>query len=646
MRRLALFVGLALVVSGCSGGSIDVTAPPPPVTPAPIDQPPTTTTTSTPPSVTVPPDTTSSQWSPRETLTLPEGVTAERVARLDGRTVALGVTRAGGEFNIMGFWATADGTGWTEVMLSELIDRAQVWELPVVTDLVVFKGRFYAFLMGDERDAAELAATFLVSSDGVDWSLERMDGAVVGALVPGRYATPESPPWPGLSAVSDATVTGDELVAVGWTLIGERSSPIVWRTSDGSKWTSSVLSNQQTDREWAGRVAVGDLGYLVEGGGPYYTASYVWFSADGTTWKPVTTGTEGEIVYGPLALAPDRALMMSLSGFDRGNPIRTVWDSPDGRTWESAGELPVIDEALVSLWWDGTGFLFAGETVQSSPDGRTWTTEIEQSGTYAPLAGTRDIVNLSGGAIEVWARTVAAETFSVVLVSHDDVLNGRAEAGVQAGILVEISPDARGLAATGATEQVEAALWRQLNIDGTLVWVNDFYLTPDLVPAEADMLEAVERLAGSFLGQSDLGAITSSRGLLATRYGPLYRFAGLDLAIALDDPTTYEWGSPACSPDECPNQLTFTDGVAAPFLSAWDDSDRQVAFNEPILGGNGSLAATVVPFEFAGFPYVAIHDPGDDPAYGGIDWQTWYVYLSVEAGTVRVVGMSIDMWAP
>ena len=53
-----------------------------------------------------------------------------------------------------------------------------------------------------------------------------------------------------------------------------------------------------------------------------------------------------------------------------------------------------------------------------------------------------------------------------------------------------------------------------------------------------------------------------------------------------------------------------------------------------------------IPIEFSGFNYVTLHDPGDNPDYGGLDWFTWYVSIAYEKGAPKVVGLTIDQWSP
>jgi len=121
--------------------------------------------------------------------------------------------------------------------------------------------------------------------------------------------------------------------------------------------------------------------------------------------------------------------------------------------------------------------------------------------------------------------------------------------------------------------------------------------------------------------------------------------------LARIDPTTYKWPSKAFDVNdpafaaEAPSR-TFAAEIAAGFVSAYDDRDVMLTFNEPIVAGNGRLPAYAIPFELAGFNYVGVYDPGDNPDYGGLDWTIWYVSFDYEDGQPVVVGLTLDQWSP
>ncbi len=126
------------------------------------------------------------------------------------------------------------------------------------------------------------------------------------------------------------------------------------------------------------------------------------------------------------------------------------------------------------------------------------------------------------------------------------------------------------------------------------------------------------------------------------------RFTRSNLEGILTDPSTYRWGSIGFAPDE-PEFLqipprTFAEAITDPFLSAYDDPDTVVTFNEPTAGQNGRLPGDAIPFQFGSFNYAGVHDTGDD--YAPLDWVTWYMSIDYEDGQPRIVALTLDEMAP
>lgn len=243
-----------------------------------------------------------------------------------------------------------------------------------------------------------------------------------------------------------------------------------------------------------------------------------------------------------------------------------------------------------------------------------------------------------------------AELRNVVLVAGDDVLNVRQVAGVDGALLGMLHPDAT-VRSTGRTESVSGARWAEIRIPGGTGWVNGRFLT-EVVPAadfaEDDrVIDLLDEFATRIENGEDFTDLVSSGGLWISHHAPPVRFTRDQLEGILDDPTTYRWPSPALEPDSPENPArTFSEAIADNWLSVYTDDDVQMAFNEPFEGPNGRLARAAIPVELSGFNYVMLHDPGDNPEFGGLDWFTWYVSIAYEGGTPKLVGLTIDQWAP
>ena len=200
---------------------------------------------------------------------------------------------------------------------------------------------------------------------------------------------------------------------------------------------------------------------------------------------------------------------------------------------------------------------------------------------------------------------------------------------------------------TGRSDGGAGTLWVEVLAGGRTGWVNSFYLAEKGDnPDEADLITELSSFATSVFAKGEqIGRYTGPKGLSVVHFDPT-KWWSRD-GNPMDDRTEYLWGSPGCGIDpECASRATFADQVGRAFLSAWNDDDRVVRVNAPIAGGNGTLPAFVIPTPFRNFNYIAVHDPGDDPRYAGLDWVTWYVYFDLVDGLPKVVAFSVDMWAP
>ncbi len=237
----------------------------------------------------------------------------------------------------------------------------------------------------------------------------------------------------------------------------------------------------------------------------------------------------------------------------------------------------------------------------------------------------------------------------VVLVTGDDVLNVRAGAGVDNDIVGMLAPTTT-VRVTGRTAPVGPSTWAEIVTPDGTGWVNATFLAavvdPAAFAADPAARARLDDLAEIVATRGDLRPIVSARGLYVWHHdSPPRRFRPADLAGILTDDTTYQWPSNAADIEDVPFR-TFTDAVADRFLGVYDDDDVVLQANRPIEAGNGRPAAFAIPTEFQNFNYWTVHDPGDDPEFGGLDWGTWYVAMDYEDSRPVIVGLILDEWAP
>jgi hypothetical protein len=222
-------------------------------------------------------------------------------------------------------WPLSEGMD-SATRVYDLFDVAELWDVPAISDLESFAGGFYAFLQGD-IDAQPGAPSLLYSADGRTWARQSVTvstGTLLASL------TPESPPWPGASAVTDAAVGRDRLWATGWVTTETGTSPAVWSSDDGRNWSVMVVDNLRFDDEYGSRIAVGDLGILLDVGGPVHSGVGTLFSPNGTAWTPVAEVAAETFTMG-LGVGPIEAAIAEWTS--DGPMLRT---SPDGITWAQA----------------------------------------------------------------------------------------------------------------------------------------------------------------------------------------------------------------------------------------------------------------------------------------------------------------------
>ena len=261
----------------------------------------------------------------------------------------------------------------------------------------------------------------------------------------------------------------------------------------------------------------------------------------------------------------------------------------------------------------------------------------------APLWHQGDMPDVSGVA--------AADLGKVVLVAADDVLNVREDPGVSAPVVGMMAPGVI-VEKTGLDQVVGSSVWEQIATTLGDYWVNGRFLGAVVTAADFAnddrVVALLDEFASIIAGKGDLRQVTSQRGLYVSHNADPIRFSPDQLNGILTDPTTYKWPSNALGPDQLDElpAKTFAEAITDSFLSAYDDPDTQLSWNDPITGGNGRIPGAAIPFEFAGFNYVGVYDPGDDPQYEGLDWTTWYVSIDYENGDPVIVGLTVDMWAP
>ena len=247
-------------------------------------------------------------------------------------------------------------------------------------------------------------------------------------------------------------------------------------------------------------------------------------------------------------------------------------------------------------------------------------------------------------------------TMGVVLVAADDSLNLRENPGVGSPILETLHSTQTNLIPTGQTAVIDGKPWYEITTGHATGWVHGRYVTEQWHASEVlwwgwrppsrfrktrpprpegIRIAALDRFATALTTGIGLAETVSWRGLYV-----ILEHTPLRLEPDLHADTRHNWGFVAPN-DDVPVTATLQE-VATAFLADYHDPDVLVPIEGLPRWGYNS-----VPQEFANFPWVAIHDPGDKEEYSGFDWTTWVVFLELDGHNVpRVVGLQKQEWGP
>lgn len=364
---------------------------------------PTTTTPTTTAPTTTAPTTTTVHAPPLPgliaRLPIPAGGTIERVVVADGTVLASGSTEdSTSDAGRPMLWYSADLETWAETSVIDLYPGQDPWTVPLVTDVVIFDGHLLAFLMGDE-DATGDIPPFLISTDGVTW--HREDPTAAAGLLAVAY-TPDSPPYPGSAAATDALVYDGHLYVTGWVPTVEGSSAALWSTADTANWDLARLPNVAFPNEWGQRLSVGDRGYLVSLGGPVYSGAGVLYSADGADWSKVD-----EVEEWAAGAVSQNAAGLTILRFDIFGDGTADLLVSDGGDWVPSKPVPA-SEAVNSIGsgpsWDPLVFSPWSSAELWAYDRGTWV-EVEVPGLDRLLDATEEhLIGVAGDELVILDR--------------------------------------------------------------------------------------------------------------------------------------------------------------------------------------------------------------------------------------------------
>jgi len=244
--------------------------------------------------------------------------------------------------------------------------------------------------------------------------------------------------------------------------------------------------------------------------------------------------------------------------------------------------------------------------------------------------------------------TVPPPRMGVVLLAPDDPnnsLNIRSGPGTDNPRVDQLQPAQGDLVSTGAVEVVDGRVWHEIVFGEFVGWAYGYYVTeswtPDDVDQEWDWKQTIDQFANALVVGEGLSEVVSWRGLFVVHFDDnLRRWSPDELPGLPGDDTELRWSNTGASAGESEATVgTWKEVIADAFLSDYLDQDVDIEVGGLTLGANSALPDTAISSAFANFPWVAIHDPGDNESLGGLDWSTWFVFLEMESDGPKVVGL-------
>ncbi len=299
--------------------------------------------------------------------------------------------------------STAGATSTTDVPAAQALEWSQSFDVPDsfdVRSIVWAHDRFYA--LGTDSGGSFYGPSALwVSDDGMEWDEVDMtsfgDGATVNALVPGDDGLL------GLGFLPD----GDGHAATAWY----SSDGTKWRTSDMGFRVDPPTKPFTTNILWFGASTIGSDGVVVTATAH---PAFDWKAAQAAvvdvlpgeysgidTHRLGMTPESVDVTIGPFTVFSESYAELGLDDVQEAqritnSPAAAIEERPltflssDFETWSVSEDPPVDDGYLQGMVAIGDEYLvFAGRAIYASPDGRQWESvgEVAEYGGIFEMGG-------------------------------------------------------------------------------------------------------------------------------------------------------------------------------------------------------------------------------------------------------------------
>jgi len=241
-------------------------------------------------------------------------------------------------------------------------------------------------------------------------------------------------------------------------------------------------------------------------------------------------------------------------------------------------------------------------------------------------------------------------TYAVILVAEGEELNIHSTPGVENPVLGTLQHSQSGVTVTGKNVSIGEDVWVEIHKPGGGTgWVDSEFLTEYVTSASFCMDARVVTL----LRNLELAVNTQDGELLKKLVSPAH---GLDVVYIRDEMignyspdeaswaflSTYlvEWGLGAGSGE--PVSGTFSEKILPALQEVF--KNLHTACNEVKLGGATYLVDW--PKRYSNVNFYSMHNPGNDPSFGGLDWRTWLVGVEYVDGQPFLFALLHYKWEP
>jgi len=243
-----------------------------------------------------------------------------------------------------------------------------------------------------------------------------------------------------------------------------------------------------------------------------------------------------------------------------------------------------------------------------------------------------------------------SDTYAVINVPEDEVLNIRSGPGVENPVVGVLQPTESGLMRTGKTSGLGDDLWVEIqNPNGGTGWVKSDFLTEYVATSAfcgdarvTSLLQNLETAVNATDGKQLKSLVSPAHGLdvVYIHNGMVANYSPEEADWAFQSTYEVNWGLGAGSGE--PVIGTFPEVI----LPALQDVFKNLTStcNEVKLGG----ASYVVewPIEYANINFYSLNNPGVDPSYAGMDWRTWLAGIEYVDGQPYLFALLHYQWEP